>query len=84
MLIIPETVSAQDVLHIIAGEMDPVDLRLICTIIFIFLQLLRTKQDDVSGSDNSLILYRIEMKMTDTGGDIDDLIVQAAFWTVGG
>ena len=73
---------AQDIGDIAPGEMHPVHLCLVGSVIFIFLNLPWTEQHHMSRRDD--LLSSVQMEMGTPSGDIEQLKVQPAPGPVGG
>lgn len=82
--IIPDPVTSQDIRHIAAGEMYPVYLCLVCSIVFVFLKFFRTVKNHIAGRDNGVIFCMIKVEMCNAGGNIQNLKIQSSTGTVGG
>ena len=77
-----DIVMPQDVLYIAAGEVDPVDLRLVFAKVFVVLLLPGLEQNHVSCSD--FLGLSVKIKVGFAGGYIQKLIVQPSSGTPGG
>ncbi len=72
----------EDVFYITAGEMDPVDFRLVLGEILVVLLLPWLEQDHMSCGD--FLWFTVEVEDGLAGGHIQKLIVQPPSWAPGG